>query len=86
MLIGQFQDPAGWNQPYRLGNIIAELLVQELTRDKRFQLVSISENMQGPMDNHDKTPDKDSMEPAIFDSWKMDFPGIISIQGPVSKM
>ena len=86
VLIGQFQDPAGWNQPYRPGNIIAELLVQELTREKRFQLVSISENMQGSMDNHDKTPDKDSMESAIFDSWKMDFPGIISIQGPGPKM
>ena len=86
VLIGQFQDPAGWNQPYRPGNIIAELLVQELTREKRFQLVSISENMQGSMDNHDKTLDKDSMESAIFDSWKMDFPGIISIQGPVPKM
>ena len=46
VLIGQFQDPAGWNQPHRPGNIIAELLVQELTREKRFQLVSISENMQ----------------------------------------
>ena len=86
VLIGQFQDPAGWNQPYRPGNIIAELLVQELTREKRFQLVSISENMQGSIDNHDKTPDKDSMESAIFDSWKMDFPGIISIQGPGPKM
>ncbi len=86
VLIGQFQDPAGWNQPYRPGNIIAELLVQELTREKRFQLVSISENMQGSMDNHDKTLDKDSMESAIFDSWKMDFPGIISIQGPGPKM
>ena len=86
VLMGQFQDPAGWNQPYRPGNIIAELLVQELTREKRFQLVSISENMQGSMDNHDKTLDKDSMESAIFDSWKMDFPGIISIQGPGPKM
>ena len=42
--------------------------------------------MRGSMDNHDKSPDKDSIESDIFDSWKMEFPGIVSIQGPTSKM
>ena len=86
VLVGQFQDPAGWNKPYHPGNIIEKLLVQELTRKKRVQLVSISGNMKGSIDNHDKSPDKESMESAIYDSWKMDFPGIISIQGPGPKM
>jgi hypothetical protein len=85
-LVGQFQDPAGWNKPYHPGNIIEKLLVQELTRKNRVQLISISGNMRGSMDNHDISPDKNSMESAIFDSWKMDFPGIVSIQGPSPKM
>ena len=85
-LVGQYPDPAGWNQPYHPGNIIEKLLVQELTRKKRVQLVSISGNMKGSIDNHDKSPDKESMESAIYDSWKMDFHGIISIQGPGPKM
>ena len=85
-LVGQFKDPAGWNKPYHPGNIIEKLLVQELTRKNRVQLISISGNMRGSMDNHDISPDKNSMESAIFDSWKMDFPGIVSIQGPTSKM
>ena len=89
VLVGQFKDPAGWNKPHHPGKIIADLLTQELTREKRVHMLSIPGNMQRSMDIHDL--DSNGVEPAIFDPEKMGFPGIVSIQGlgmgkPMQKM
>jgi len=86
VLVGQFKDPAGWDKPYQPGNIIAELITQELTRQKRVHMLSISGNMEGAMDNQNKLLDNGGVEPAIFNSGEMGFPGIVSIQGSGSPM
>jgi hypothetical protein len=86
VLIGQFKNPADWNKSYDPGKIFAELLAQELTRKKQFQLLSIAENMQKMMDSHESSPVNYNLEPAILDAGEMDFPGIVSIQGPDPKM
>lgn len=86
VLIGEFKNPADWNKSYDPGKIFAELLAQELTRKKQFQLLSIAENMQKMMDGHESSSVDYSLEPAIIDAREMDFPGIVSIQGPDPKM
>ncbi len=85
--VGQFQNPENWNKPYHPGNIIAELLTQELIRQKRVQLISISGNIRGPMEGDDRSFDKyNNVEPAIFNYGEMGFPETLAIQSPGAEM
>lgn len=80
VLVGQFHNPVEWDKPYHPGNIIAELLSQELIHQKRVQLISITENMRRLMDDANSSSGKNFVEPAIFNSRKNSFPGILFIQ------
>ncbi len=75
VLVGQFQNPANWDQPYHPGNIVSEVLIQELMGHKRIQLISFSEHMMRLMENSTPSANESYVEPAIFDSEKMSFNG-----------
>jgi|FLOH01.1.fsa_nt_gi hypothetical protein len=80
VLVGQFQNPANWVEPYHPGNVISELLTQELMRHKGVQLISISEHMMRLMEKPVPSSNESSAEPAIFDFERKGFPGILLIQ------
>lgn len=80
VLVGQFQNPANWVEPYHPGNVISELLTQELKHHKGVQLISISEHKMRLMEKTVPSSNEDSVEPAIFDFDNKGFPGILSIQ------
>jgi len=80
VLVGKFQNPANWTKPYHPGDIISELLSQELKGQERVQLISISEHMMRLMENATASTSESYVEPAFFDSEKMNFPEILSIQ------
>ncbi len=51
VLVGQFQSPTNLDKAYHLGNIISEYLTRGLRGHKKFQLISISEQVMWLMEN-----------------------------------
>lgn len=86
VLVGQFQNPAEWNKPYDPGDIISELLSQELMQRQNVQLILIPQNMQRLMNNGNSSPDENYLEPTFFDSRKSNFPEVLLIQNTNPKM
>jgi hypothetical protein len=93
VVIGQFNNPVGWEKHYDPGNIIAGLLSQELTRGKRVQLVSLSGNMARTMDGHNmsmrdnpnRSLDNKRAEWGPLDFEGMRSPDILFIQGKMNE-
>lgn len=84
--MGQFQNPVEWDKPYHPGNIIAELLSQELIHQKQVQLLSRTKNMGPLMGDPSSSSGQNYVEPAIYNSSKMSSPEILFIQNSDPQM
>jgi hypothetical protein len=89
VMIGQFNNPVGWEKHYDPGDIVADLISLELTHGKRVQLVSLSGNMTRTMDTHNmsmrdnsnRSLDNQKAEWGTLDFDELRPPDILFIQG-----
>jgi hypothetical protein len=87
VVIGEFNNPVGWDKTYEPGNIFKKLLTQELSVNKRIQLVTVSGNMKGNRDNPSmmgnpaKLYENDNSESDFFDFGNNASPKFLFIQG-----
>lgn len=86
LMVGKFENPSGWDKPYDPGNMISELLRQELMHRENVQLISISNNMQKLMDDSDSSTDNNYVEPTIFNSTESMNPKVLLIQNSDTQM
>jgi hypothetical protein len=92
VLIGKFENPVNWNNPYNPGKIVEDLLIKEFTHDKRVHLISLSGTMSGAMDsqpmmgNHARSLERNNVESDTFEFDDILNPEILFIQGDDLKM
>lgn len=86
VMVEQIKNPSGWDKPYHPGNIILELLSQELMHRDNVQLISKHEKMQKLMDDGNSSAYDNFIEPAKYYLNKENIPRVLLIENEDHQM